>query len=150
ITLHMIRHLAANPGQRVGTLWMEPGGPGSSGLSFARNNYADLPSELRDKFDIVSFDPRGIQSSSGVVCYSDAQYTAAVNATKGVPGPDAFDPAVKVAADYDQNCVSKLGDTAGLFGTQYVARDIDLLRQALGEQQLTFYGWSFGTYVGTV
>jgi pimeloyl-ACP methyl ester carboxylesterase len=150
ITLHMIRHLAADPSQRVGTLWMEPGGPGSSGLSFARDNYADLPAELRDKFDIVSFDPRGIGTSSQVVCYSDDQYNAAVGATKGVPGPDAFNTAVKVAADFDQNCVSKLGDTAGLFGTQYVARDIDLLRQALGEQQLTFYGRSFGTYVGTV
>lgn len=150
ITLHMIRHLAADPGQRVGTLWMEPGGPGSSGLDFARDNYADLPAELQNKFDIVSFDPRGIQTSSGVACYSDAQYTAAVNAAKGVPGPDAFANAVKAGADFDQNCVTKLGDTAGLFGTAYVARDIDLLRQALGEQQLTFYGRSFGTYVGTV
>ncbi|GAA2030696.1 alpha/beta hydrolase [Catenulispora yoronensis] len=150
ITLHMIRHRAADPTHRVGTLWMEPGGPGSSGLSFARDNYDDLPSALRDRFDIVSFDPRGIGTSSQVECYSDAQYDAAVGAAKGVPGPDAFDTAVKVAADFDQNCVTKLGDTAGLFGTQYVARDIDLLRQALGEQQLTFYGRSFGTYVGTV
>jgi len=150
ITLHMIRHLAADPSHRVGTFWMEPGGPGSSGLSFARNNYADLPSALRDRFDVVSFDPRGIGTSSQVECFSDDQYNAAVRATKGVPGPDAFDTAVKVAADFDRNCVAKLGDTAGLFGTQYVARDIDLLRQALGEQQLTFYGRSFGTYVGTV
>lgn len=150
ITLHLIRHLAADPSQRVGTLWMEPGGPGSSGLSFARGSWADLPAELRNKFDVVSFDPRGIQTSSPVVCYTDAQYSAAVAAAKGVPGPDAFDNAVKTGADYDQNCVKNLGDTAGLFGTQYVARDIDLLRQALGEQQLTFYGRSFGTYVGTV
>ncbi|NUR28532.1 MAG: alpha/beta fold hydrolase, partial [Catenulispora sp.] len=150
ITLHLIRHLAADPSHRVGTFWMEPGGPGSSGLSFVRGNYADLPSALRDRFDVVSFDPRGIQSSSGVVCYDDAQYSAAVAAAKGVPGPDAMDNAIKMGKDYDQNCVAKLGDTAGLFGTQYVARDIDLLRQALGEQQLTFYGRSFGTYVGTV
>ncbi|MBW8802592.1 MAG: alpha/beta fold hydrolase [Catenulisporales bacterium] len=150
ITLHMIRHPAADPAHRIGTFWMEPGGPGSSGLNFARNNWADLPSALRDRFDVVSFDPRGIGTSSQVECYSDDQYNAAVAATKGVPGPDAFDTAVKVAADFDQNCVAKLGDTAGLFGTQYVARDIDLLRQALGEQQLTFYGRSFGTYVGTV
>lgn len=150
ITLHMIRHLAADPTHRVGTLWMEPGGPGSSGLDFARGNYADLPSELRDKFDIVSFDPRGTGTSSQVVCYSDDQYNAAVDAAKGVPGPDAFTNAVKAGADFDQNCVNKLGASAGLFGTQYVARDIDLLRQSLGEQQLTFYGRSFGTYVGTV
>ena len=150
ITLHMIRHLAADPSQRVGTLWMEPGGPGSSGLNFARNSWADLPAELQNKFDVVSFDPRGIQTSSPVVCYNDTQYEAAVDATPGVPGPDAFDRAVRVAADYDQNCVKNLGATAGLFGTQYVARDIDLIRQALGEQQLTFYGRSFGTYVGTV
>jgi pimeloyl-ACP methyl ester carboxylesterase len=150
ITLHMIRHPAADPTQRVGTLWMEPGGPGSSGLSFARDNWADLPTELQNKFDVVSFDPRGIGTSSQVECYSDAQYNAEVNATKGVPGPGAFDTAVQEGADFDQNCVAKLGASAGLFGTQYVARDIDLLRQALGEQQLTFYGRSFGTYVGTV
>jgi pimeloyl-ACP methyl ester carboxylesterase len=150
ITLHLIRHLAADPSQRVGTLWMEPGGPGSSGLSFARSSWAGLPTELQNKFDMVSFDPRGIQTSSPVVCYNDTQYDAAVDATKGVPGPDAFATAVRVAADYDQNCVKNLGNTAGLFGTEYVARDIDLIRQALGEQQLTFYGRSFGTYVGTV
>ena len=150
ITLHMIRHLAADPSQRVGTLWMEPGGPGSSGLDFARDSWGDLPTELQNKFDVVSFDPRGIQTSSPVVCYTDSQYSAAVSAAKGVPGPGAFDNAVKVGADYDQNCLKNLGDTAGLFGTAYVARDIDLLRQALGEQQLTFYGRSFGTYVGTV
>jgi hypothetical protein len=150
ITLHMIRHPAADPAQRVGTLWMEPGGPGSSGLDFARGNWADLPAELQNKFDVVSFDPRGIGTSSQVECYSDDQYNAEVNATKGVPGPDAFATVVQEGADFDQNCVTKLGASAGDFGTQYVARDIDLLRQALGEQQLTFYGRSFGTYVGTV
>lgn len=120
------------------------------GLSFVRSNYASLPSSLRERFDVFSLDLRGIESSSQLECWSDSEYTAAVQAAKGVPGAGAFEQALRQAKEFDQACTRSLGDTLAFFGTGYVARDIDLLREALGEQQLSFYGRSFGTFIGTV
>jgi pimeloyl-ACP methyl ester carboxylesterase len=150
ITLPVIRKKAADPAKRKGTLFLQPGGPGNSGVDFVRNNYADLPAALRDSFDVFGYDVRGVGRSSQVVCWDDPTYTQAVTAAKGVPGPDAYEPAVRQAAAFDQACQDNAGDRLPYVGTEYVARDIDLLRQGLGENQLTYYGRSFGSYIGTV
>ncbi|GAA4002029.1 alpha/beta hydrolase [Streptomyces plumbiresistens] len=150
MTLAVIRKKAADPAQRKGTLFLQPGGPGNSGVDFVRGNYASLPAALRDSFDVFGYDVRGVGRSSAVQCWDDQRYTQAVTQAKGAPGPDAFEPAVRQAADFDQACEDNAGDLLPYVGTEYVARDIDLLRQALGEDQLTYYGRSFGTYIGTV
>ncbi|KUM75699.1 alpha/beta hydrolase [Streptomyces griseorubiginosus] len=150
LTLAVIRKKATDPSKRKGTLFLQPGGPGNSGVDFVRNNYDDLPTALREDFDVFGYDVRGVGRSSQVVCWDDPTYTRAVTAAKGVPGPDAYEPAVRQAADFDQACQDNAGDLLPYVGTQYVARDIDLLRQALGEKQLTYYGRSFGSYIGTV
>lgn len=78
-------------------------------------------------------------------------YTRAFDKAAGRPNrDDAFAPAVREAADFAAACVQKTGELLPYVGTEYVARDIDLLRRALGETELTFYGRSFGTYIGTV
>ncbi|MDR6979120.1 pimeloyl-ACP methyl ester carboxylesterase [Streptomyces sp. 3330] len=150
ITLAVIRKKAADDTKRKGTLFMQPGGPGNSGVDFVRNNYADLPAALRDSFDVFGYDVRGVGRSSALTCFDDARYTRAVTEAKGVPGPDAYEPALQQAAEFDQACQDNAGELLPYIGTEYVARDIDLLRQALGEQQLTYYGRSFGSYIGTV
>ncbi|MGW0708091.1 alpha/beta hydrolase [Streptomyces sp. NPDC002643] len=153
ITLAVVRKRAADPGKRKGTLFMQPGGPGNSGVDFVRNNYDDLPAELRESFDVFGYDVRGVGRSSALTCWDDQRYTAAVTAAKGVPtgpAPALFGSAVRQAADFDQACVDNAGEILPYIGTEYVARDIDLLRQALGEKQLTYYGRSFGSYIGTV
>ncbi|MFH9554246.1 alpha/beta hydrolase [Streptomyces sp. NPDC017435] len=150
ITLAVVRKKAADPTKRKGTLFMQPGGPGNSGVDFVRNNYADLPAALRDSFDVFGYDVRGVGRSSPLTCFDDARYTRAVTEAKGVPGPDAYEPALRQAAEFDQACVDNSGDLLPYIGTAYVARDIDLLREALGEKQLTYYGRSFGSYIGTV
>lgn len=150
ITLAVIRKKATDETKRKGTLFLQPGGPGNSGVDFVRNNYADLPATLRDSFDVFGYDVRGVGRSSPVQCWDDTTYTQAVTAAKGVPGADAYEPAVRQAADFDQACATNSGSLLPYVGTEYVARDIDLLRQALGEDQLTYYGRSFGTYIGTV
>ncbi|MFI9170791.1 alpha/beta hydrolase [Streptomyces lincolnensis] len=150
ITLAVIRKQAADQSQRKGTLFMQPGGPGNSGVDFVRNNYADLPAAMRDGFDVFGYDVRGVGRSSPLQCWDDPTYTQAVTNAKGVPGPDAYEPAVSQAADFDQACQTNSGEVLPYVGTAYVARDIDLLRQALGEDQLTYYGRSFGSYIGTV
>ncbi|UUU32419.1 alpha/beta hydrolase [Streptomyces sp. CA-210063] len=150
ITLAVVRKKAADQTQRKGTLFMQPGGPGNSGVDFVRNNYDDLPAALRDSFDVFGYDVRGVGRSSALTCFDDARYTKAVTDAKGVPGPDAFGPALREAAEFNQACVDNAGALLPYVGTEYVARDIDLLRQALGEEQLTYYGRSFGSYIGTV
>ncbi|WP_405968510.1 alpha/beta hydrolase [Streptomyces sp. NBC_00015] len=150
ITLAVVRKKAADSTKRKGTLFMQPGGPGNSGVDFVRNNYADLPAALRDSFDVFGYDVRGVGRSSALTCFDDARYTQAVTQAKGVPGPDAYGPALQQAAEFDQACQDNAGELLPYIGTEYVARDIDLLRQALGEQQLTYYGRSFGSYIGTV
>ncbi|MFI1723473.1 alpha/beta hydrolase [Streptomyces sp. NPDC020489] len=150
LTLAVIRKKATDQAARKGTLFLQPGGPGNSGVDFVRNNYADLPAAMRDSFDVFGYDVRGVGRSRQVQCFDDPTYTAAVTAAKGAPGPGAYDAAVRQAAQFDQACVDNSGDLLPYVGTEYVARDIDLLRQALGEEQLTYYGRSFGSYIGTV
>ncbi|MEV0220062.1 alpha/beta hydrolase [Streptomyces sp. NPDC050704] len=150
ITLAVIRKKAADPAKRKGTLFMQPGGPGNSGVDFVRNNHADLPAALRDSFDVFGYDVRGVARSSALQCWDDQRYTQAVTQAKGVPAPGAFGPALTEAAAFNQACVDNSAELLPYVGTEYVARDIDLLRQALGEDQLTYYGRSFGSYIGTV
>ncbi|UJV41981.1 alpha/beta hydrolase [Streptomyces sp. AMCC400023] len=150
ITLAVVRKKAADPAKRKGTLFMQPGGPGNSGVDFVRNNYAGLPAALRESFDVFGYDVRGVGRSSALTCFDDTRYTKAVTDAKGVPGPDAFGPALREAAEFNQACLDNSGELLPYVGTEYVARDIDLLRQALGEEQLTYYGRSFGSYIGTV
>lgn len=92
ITLAVVRKKAADSTKRKGTLFMQPGGPGNSGVDFVRNNYADLPAALRDSFDVFGYDVRGVGRSSALTCFDDARYTQAVTQAKGVPGPDAYGP----------------------------------------------------------
>ncbi|MFJ7041972.1 alpha/beta hydrolase [Streptomyces sp. NPDC101112] len=150
ITLAVVRKKAADPAKRKGTLFMQPGGPGNSGVDFVRNNYNGLPAALRESFDVFGYDVRGVGRSSALTCFDDTRYSKAVTDAKGVPGPDAFGPALTEAAEFNQACLDNAGGLLPYIGTEYVARDIDLLRQALGEEQLTYYGRSFGSYIGTV
>ncbi|GAA4305414.1 alpha/beta hydrolase [Streptomyces venetus] len=150
LTLAVIRKKAPDQAKKKGTLFLQPGGPGNSGVDFVRGNYAGLPASVRDSFDVFGYDVRGVGRSSQVECWNDQTYTQAITAAKGVPGPDAYEPAVRQAAAFDQACQDNAGGLLPYVGTEYVARDIDLLRQALGENQLTYYGRSFGSYIGTV
>lgn len=148
--LPLIRKPAADPDARVGVLVLQPGGPGGSGVDFVRDNYADLPAELRARFDVVGFDARGVGRASQVRCWTDAEYSAATTRALGQPGSDAFAGALAEAEAFNAACARESADRMALVGTGYVARDIDLVRAALGEDQLSFYGRSFGTYIGTV
>ena len=151
IPLAVIRRQVADPARRVGTLFLQPGGPGGSGVAFVRGSYAELPVELRERFDVFGFDVRGVGLSGQLQCWDDAEYSQAVSNALGRPLPRAaFRRAVRQAKDFDAACMSNSADLLPYVGTGYVARDIDMLRQALGERQLTFYGRSFGTYIGTV
>ncbi|MEV7416599.1 alpha/beta hydrolase [Streptomyces sp. NPDC089919] len=150
LPIAVTRRRAADPAHRTGVLVLHPGGPGNSGVSFARNSYAALPAALREGFDVIGYDMRGVGRSGQVECWNDQEYSAAVDAARGMPGPGALREAVRQGAEFGRTCAERSADLVPFIGTASNAKDLDLLRQALGEQQLSFYGRSFGSYVGTV
>ncbi|MFD6183079.1 alpha/beta hydrolase [Streptomyces goshikiensis] len=155
LSLAVTRRLAADPAHRTGVLVLHPGGPGNSGVDFARNSYDALPASLRDGFDVVGYDMRGVARSGRVECWNDTEYAAAVDAARGVPAPGPGAPgalrnALRQGLAFATACQERSADLVPFIGTASNAKDLDLLRQALGEETLSFYGRSFGSYVGTV
>ncbi|GGS29941.1 peptidase [Streptomyces nojiriensis] len=150
LALAVTRRAAADPAHRTGVLVLHPGGPGNSGVNFARSSYEALPAALRDAFDVVGYDMRGVARSGQVECWDDKEYAAAVDGARGVPGSGALREAVRQGADFAAACRERSGELMPFIGTASNAGDLDLLRQALGEETLSFYGRSFGSYVGTV
>lgn len=135
-------------GARVGSLVVNPGGPGAPGTSYAAAGGAVFREPLLQAFDLVGFDPRGTGRSAPVDCLSDAELDAYVS---GDPTPD--DPAE--VADYKASvlsfgakCVANSGPDLGHVTTIEAARDMDVLRSALGEEKLTYLGASYGTKLG--
>ncbi len=148
IELSLIRIKARKPDQRIGVLMANPGGPGASANDFVRIWRGLLAGEIRDKFDIVSFDPRGVGESSPILCHDNLQELVAAD-----PDPDTdaeWQEAEKVAKDFADGCQQKYGDILPYLGTKNVARDMDRIREALGELQLNYIGYSYGTTIGAV
>ena len=148
IELAVVR-TATKGAARIGSLVLNPGGPGGSGVDYARALTRTLPSSVRKRFDIVGFDPRGVgQSRPAVRCLTSARLDALL----------AEDPVPDTAADKQQliagahefadGCGATSGDILGHVGTTDVARDLDVLRAALGDDKLTYLGKSYGTLIG--
>jgi pimeloyl-ACP methyl ester carboxylesterase len=152
IELALIRSEAS--GDRIGSLLVNPGGPGASGVGWlAAGAEAAVDERVSSRFDVVSFDPRGVGGSTPVTCYTDPAdmddylFGLAQNET----GTDAWFEEVDAAgADFAGACLENTGDLLGHVGTVDVARDLDMLRAALGDGTLHYLGYSYGTFVGAV
>ena len=150
ISLSLIRLPAGDPLHRIGSLFLNPGGPGGSGVSFVRiAGKALFSDEVRARFDLVGFDPRGIIGSTPLRCFDTFQQ--AVGATAPFPFP--VTPAEErtwVRADraLAGACARQGGAIQDHMATADVARDLDLLRQAVGDPKLTYAGYSYGSYLG--
>jgi pimeloyl-ACP methyl ester carboxylesterase len=147
IAVALSRRVASDPSQRIGSLVLNPGGPGESGLLNLTKDIGLLPAGVLARFDVVGFDPRGIGKSSPVSCAGDAY-----NGPEPDPVPQsAAAQQVLVASDQDyaQACIHTSGaDLLAHVGTVDVARDLESLRQALGDRGLTYLGLSYGTLLG--
>ncbi len=151
IDLALIRYPAVSS-IREGAILLNPGGPGGSGFDFAANAAESLDFEmgLGGRFDIVGFDPRGVDRSAGIDCIDDRAIEALLYAD------DTPDDAVEAAASVAQQkmlghaCQQVYGDTLRHYSTENTARDMDMIRAALGDEQLSFIGVSYGTYLGGV
>ena len=136
---------AADPDQRIGYLLVNPGGPGGSGVEFVanvgRSSYA-----LHERFDIVGFDPRGVGGSEpAFACGASGErleLLAAIDLPIDSPDDIAFGEA---AANL---CIQSMGPIGGLLHSEYVARDMDEIRKALGVEQISYLGFSYGSTLG--
>ncbi len=126
---------------------VNPGGPGASGVDYAANAETYFGAEVRAAYDIVGFDPRGVGASAPVDCLSDDRLDAMIAAD---PDPDTARSreGLRLLGELGQGCLDKSGDLARHVSTEEAARDMDVLRAALGEKQLTYFGASYGTFLG--
>lgn len=142
IDIHVSRVPAS--GERLGALWLNFGGPG--GTAADTITFWPVPAEISEHFDIVGMDPRGVGESSPLDC--------------GLPADELYhpDPTIEDQADEDAllevseryvaDCQAAKGDVLPHVGTRNVARDMDLIREAMGDEQLNFLGYSYGTSIG--
>ena len=141
----MARHPAEEPAARIGSLVIDPGGPGVSGINDMSNELSALTPQLLDDFDIVLFDPRGVQRSDPVTCGS-ASGSGPSDPTPVTPSQQAA--TIAELQQFASACEKNSASVLPYVGTVDVARDMDRLRQALGDSQLTYMGQSYGTLLG--
>ncbi|GAA1273179.1 peptidase [Planotetraspora silvatica] len=143
IGIALIRLKAAEPGRRLGSLVFNFGGPGGSGVSTLLNA-ASAFSVLGRRYDLVSFDPRGVDRSSGVRCLDDRRMDQflAEEPSLNVDTERALD------VEFANACYKNSGKILPYVGTINAARDMDALRAALGDSHLNYFGFSYGTHLG--
>jgi pimeloyl-ACP methyl ester carboxylesterase len=133
-------------GERSGVLMLNPGGPGVSATAALADLSEALSPALRARFDLVAFDPRGVGSSDALDCHSTARSFIAVDVR---PESDAEMRSVEQSASsFAAECESKHAALLPHLGTANVARDMDRVRAALGEQQINYIGFSYGSVLG--
>jgi pimeloyl-ACP methyl ester carboxylesterase len=148
-TLPLTRLKATGPGERLGSLFLNPGGPGGSGTGMpADPGFA----RLAQRFDLIGFDPRGAGASTPAIeCDESDELVARWDAAKARPdrrtGPRR---ALIQGRRFARSCRSGTGRFLRNVGTDYAARDLDRLRAAVGDEKLNYLGFSYGTYLGTV
>ena len=148
IELAVLKDSADDPGARVGSLVVNPGGPGAPGTGYAENSSLAFRDVLRERFDIVGFDPRGAGDSAPVDCLSDPELDEFLAAD---PDPDdaaEIDALEEDLAEFHEGCVENSGEIVAHVTTIEAARDMDVLRAALGEAQMLYFGASYGTKLG--
>ncbi len=148
IELAVARRPATGP-DPIGSLLVNPGGPGEPGTAFLAMwlQSGTVPDELTDRFDLVSWDPRGTGDSAGIACLTDEEFLE----PEPLPWPAGAAERDEVVAEADQlreRCLDEHGDTIPHTGTRATVEDLDALRDVLGDDGLTYVGYSYGTTIG--
>ncbi|MFG2910519.1 alpha/beta hydrolase [Kitasatospora sp. NPDC048286] len=148
ITLAVSRIAAAEPRVRRGVLLAVPGGPGGSSLDLVTGMAGRLPQSVRDRYDVVGFDPRGVGRSTPVSCGLDTADLAMVKVHPWPAVDGSIDGNLATSRRVAEACARNGGPVLRSISTANEARDIDSIRRALGEHRLSAWGVSYGTYAG--
>ena len=148
IFIRMLVHRATRPEERIGYLLVNPGGPGASGAEFALGAaFGQFTEAIVRRFDIVGFDPRGVGRSEPVfACGAPGEQLALLNSIEG----ELIDTPEEIAlGEAAANlCIETMGPVGGLLHSEYVARDMDEIRRALGAETISYLGFSYGSALG--
>jgi pimeloyl-ACP methyl ester carboxylesterase len=149
-TLKVLRHNALDQKNKLGSIVVNPGGPGGSATLYAYNAEYILSKEINEKYDVVGFDPRGINESGEIRCLTDEEEDEflAANASDGKSANVAALSAT--SKDFADKCAKAAGKKLGHYSTLEAAKDMEILRLLLNEKKLNFLGKSYGTYLGTL
>lgn len=148
--LALIRARSEKQRDRIGSLLVNPGGPGGSGVDLASYLPAVLSQDVMRRFDVIGFDPRGVGRSSPVKCISDEDKDTTIAAEPDPVDQAQFDQIVELTRKVTQGCGDEYGERLPLVSTEQAARDMDAIRQAVGDKKLTYLGYSYGTLLGAV
>ncbi|GAA3431192.1 alpha/beta hydrolase [Kutzneria kofuensis] len=155
IDLALIKLPATDPAHRIGTLFVNFGGPGPSGVDRLRQR-ATWPwlfsDELRARFDLVSWDPRAVSHSTAVRCFAtSAEQEQFFNSFPEMPGDPSGEPAFyRASKELADRCQQQAGALLPYMNSVNTARDLDLLRRAVGDAKITYHGISYGTHIGAI
>jgi pimeloyl-ACP methyl ester carboxylesterase len=154
ISLALMRLPASDPAHRIGSLFLNPGGPGGSGVDIVAQGLAQViwTPRVRARFDIVGFDPRGVARSTPLRCFATNDEENHFFAGVEIVFPylrSQVGPYISIADRFGQRCLRDGGAIIGHMSTANVARDLDLLRQAVGDEKLTYDGISYGSILGS-
>ncbi len=150
ITLALARHKAT--GKSQGSLFVNPGGPGASGFDLIHDDVDfAVSANLRENFDVIGWDPRGVGRSTPVTCFDDAGLDDFIF---GIPdaavGSDEWlAESEQAAIDFGQACLENTGPVLQFIDTQSTVHDLDMLRAIVGDEKLQYLGYSYGSDIGS-
>ena len=150
LQLAVARARATGPGERIGSLLVNPGGPGASAIDFLQG-YAGLgfPAPVRARYDMVAVDARGTGRSEPVECLTDAEMDAHTQVDRTPDDEAEAEELFAALTAFGEGCRERSGRLLEHISTEESARDLDLLRAVLGDEQLHYYGASYGTELGS-
>ncbi|MFT4188607.1 MAG: alpha/beta hydrolase [Aeromicrobium sp.] len=129
-------------------LFVNPGGPGGSAVDFAVSMSSDFGDDVLDEYAIVGVDPRGVGESSPLECYDDAEFDTYVDADPTPDTPEEVTQYGELVTGMGEACEENSGDLAAHVSTVEAARDMDIARALLGDEEFHWFGASYGTYLG--
>ena len=147
ISLALLRKVAISTSSRIGSVLVNPGGPGESGIEFLRADAQSL-SKLNQRFDLVTWDPRGVAESTPVTCIDGPQEDTYLAVDSVLDDPQEKQTYIQAQKDFAAGCQSRSGDLLPFMDSASTARDMDQIRAAVGDDKLTYLGFSYGTYLG--
>ena len=147
--LALLRYRVKDQQNRLGSIVVNPGGPGGSGVDYAASADYTFSPEVLKRYDIVGFDPRGVSRSAPIHCLTDAETDASYAADSKPDNAEELAAMVQDAKDFVEKC-EKNTKYLTHYSSAETARDMDILRAALGDQKLNYVGKSYGTYLGTL